>query len=59
MGWLASIIGIQPAVAGGAALALLLGVWAWRVAPRLAPSLEAIPSVVADRGGKPEREAAQ
>ena len=55
MGWLASIIGIRPAVAGGSALAVLLGVWAWRVAPRLAPPLEAIPAVLSER----RRDAAQ
>jgi len=46
MGWLASIIGIRLAVAGGSALALVLGIWAWRIAPRLARSLEGGPPAV-------------
>ena len=59
MGWLASIIGIRPAVAGGSALAVLLGIGAWRAAPRLAPSLEAITPVPPERGAGRQRDAAQ
>jgi predicted MFS family arabinose efflux permease len=40
MGWLASFVGLQWAVGGGAALALLVWVWARRVSIGLAPALE-------------------
>jgi MFS family permease len=40
MGWLASFVGLQWAVGGGAALALSVWVWARRVSPGLAPGLE-------------------
>ena len=39
-GWLASFAGLQPVIAAGAALALLVWLWARRVSPRLVPALE-------------------
>jgi MFS family permease len=63
MGWAATLVGIRPAVAGGSALAVVLGLWAWRVAPRLAPKLEAIPQAIPERtvahGAERQRDAAQ
>jgi hypothetical protein len=58
MGWAATLTGIRPAVAGGSAIAVVLGLWAWRIAPRLAPRLEAIPQAIPERGA-PQRDAAQ
>ena len=40
MGWLASIVGLKPAIAGGGALAVLLWVWSRRVGPKVAARLE-------------------
>jgi MFS family permease len=58
MGWAATLTGIRPAVAGGSAIAVVLGLWAWRIAPCLAPRLEAIPQAIPERGA-PQRDAAQ
>ena len=40
MCWLASIVGLKPAIAGGGALAVLLWVWSRGVAPKVAGRLE-------------------
>jgi MFS-type transporter involved in bile tolerance (Atg22 family) len=40
MGWLATHIGIKPAVVGGSAIVVLLYLWSRRIAPRVAHKLE-------------------
>jgi MFS family permease len=40
MGWVASVLGLKPAIAGGGALAVALWLWSRRISPKVAPHLE-------------------